>query len=141
MMPDRKRVESLVQHTVEGRLIEALETFYHEDVMMQENNLPPRIGLAASIERQKMAKAAAMEIHEIKAASVLIDGDRAAIEWHAEPCRHGRATASFTSGFSTTCHRSSAQASNRNDAVTFHTLNIIGAFTPNRLGDPHRPQP
>lgn len=84
MMPDRKRVESLVQHTVEGRLIEALETFYHEDVVMQENNLPPRIGLAASIERQKMAKAAAMEIHEIKAASVLIDGDRAAIEWHAE---------------------------------------------------------
>jgi hypothetical protein len=71
-MPDRKRVESLVRYTVEGRLVEALETFYHED------------GLAASIERQKMAKAAAMEIHEIKAASVLVEGNRAAIEWHAE---------------------------------------------------------
>lgn len=83
-MPDRQRVEDLVRHTIEGKLIEALETLYHDDVVMQENSMPPRVGLAASIERQKMAQAAAMEIHEVKAVSVLIDGDRVAIEWHEE---------------------------------------------------------
>lgn len=83
-MPERKRVEDLIRYTIEGRLIEALHEFYHDDVVMQENSLPPRIGLAVSIERQRAAQAAAMEIHEVKAVSLLIDGDRAAIEWHAE---------------------------------------------------------
>lgn len=83
-MPERKRIEDLIRYTVEGRLVEALHEFYHNDAVMQENNMPPRIGLAESIERQRMAQAAAIAIHEVKAAAVLVDGDRAVIEWHAE---------------------------------------------------------
>lgn len=83
-MPERSRVDDLIRHTVEGRLIEALHEFYHDDVVMQENMMPPRIGLDASIERQRAAQAAALHVHEVKAVSVLIDGDVAAIEWHAE---------------------------------------------------------
>lgn len=51
---------------------------------MQENCDPPRIGLACSIERQKAARAGTKIIHEVRAASVVHDGNVAAIEWHAE---------------------------------------------------------
>jgi len=80
----RSRVEKLVQYTQENRLIEALKEFYHDDAVMQENSEPPRIGLAASIERQHVAQAMTAQIHEVKAVSILVDGDLAAIEWHAE---------------------------------------------------------
>lgn len=80
----RSRVEELVRYTEENRLIEALEEFYHGDAVMQENCEPPRVGLAASIERQRAAQAMTAEIHEVKAASILVEGDLAAIEWHAE---------------------------------------------------------
>lgn len=83
-MPTRSRVQDLVRYVVDNRLVEALQEFYHDDVVMQENAEPPRVGLAASIERQKMAKAMTAEIHEVKAVAVLVDGDCAVIEWHAE---------------------------------------------------------
>lgn len=83
-MTDRGRVEDLVRYTVDNRLIEALEEFYHEDSTMQENCMPPRIGRKASIERQKVAQAMTAKIHEVRAVSVLVDGDRSVIEWHAE---------------------------------------------------------
>jgi len=83
-MPKRELVDDLIRHTVEARFIEALEKFYHEDAVMQENGMPPRVGRAASIEHQRAAQAATTAIHEITAASVLVDGDRVMIEWHAE---------------------------------------------------------
>lgn len=83
-MPTAARVQNLVRYVLENRLIEALQEFYHDDVVMQENCDLPRVGLAANIERQKMARAMTAHIHEIRARSVLVDGDRAVIEWHAE---------------------------------------------------------
>ncbi|MDL1948260.1 ester cyclase [Acidobacteria bacterium ACD] len=83
-MVDRSRIDSLIEYTLDNRLIEALNEFYHPDVVMQENCQPPRVGLAASLERQRAAQAMTAEIHEVKAAIVLHDGDNAAIEWHAE---------------------------------------------------------
>lgn len=83
-MVDRSRINSLIAYTLENRLIEALNEFYHLDVVMQENCQPPRVGLAVSLERQRAAQAMTAKIHEVKAAIVLHDGDNAAIEWHAE---------------------------------------------------------
>lgn len=80
----RSRVEDLVRYTLDNRLVEALKEFYHDDAIMQENCEPPRLGLAVSIERQKAAQAMTAQIHEVKAVSILVDGDRSAIEWHAE---------------------------------------------------------
>lgn len=83
-MVDRSRIDSLIEYTLNNRLIEALDEFYHPDAIMQENCQPPRVGLAASLERQRMAQAMTASIHEVKAVIVLHDGDNAAIEWHAE---------------------------------------------------------
>lgn len=83
-MPRRELVDDLIRHTIEARFVEAMEKFYHEDVIMQENCMPPRVGRAASIARQIVARAQVGAIHEIKAGVVLIEGNRVAIEWHAE---------------------------------------------------------
>ena len=83
-MSVRARVEDLIRYALAGKALEALEEFYHDDVVMQENNEPPRVGLEASLERQRQAAVLSMTIHDFKAVSVLVDGNRAAIEWHAE---------------------------------------------------------
>lgn len=83
-MPERETIEQLIRYTVEGRSEEALLAFYAEDVVIQENNQPPRVGRAASIARGREAARWTREVHEISVPRVLIDGDQVVIEWHAE---------------------------------------------------------
>ncbi len=49
----KDRLENLFRHIREGRIIDALQEFYAEDVAMQENANPPTVGLAANIEREQ----------------------------------------------------------------------------------------
>ena len=48
-----ERVEQLKQYIDEGKILEAMNEFYHDDVVMQENSETPTEGLAANIEREK----------------------------------------------------------------------------------------
>ncbi len=49
----RERVEQLKGYINEGKILEAMDEFYHDDVVMQENAEAPTSGLAANIEREK----------------------------------------------------------------------------------------
>lgn len=83
-MPERERVEQLIAYTVQGRSQEALLEFYAEDVVIQENQQAPRIGLAASLARNREAAQWTASVHEISVPNVLIAGDQVVIQWHAE---------------------------------------------------------
>jgi ketosteroid isomerase-like protein len=83
-MPERETIDELIRYTVEGRSEEALLAFYAEDVVIQENNEPPRVGRAASIARSRDAARWTSSVHEVCVPRVLIDGDYVVIEWHAE---------------------------------------------------------
>lgn len=83
-MPDRKRVEQLARYIEELRFSEAQEEFYHPDVVKRENSMPERVGLAASRARQQRASEVTADVHEVKIASILVDGDLTAMECHAE---------------------------------------------------------
>lgn len=48
-----ERVEQLKQYINEGKILEAMDEFYSDDVVMQENSETPTSGLAANIEREK----------------------------------------------------------------------------------------
>jgi len=48
-----ERLRDLHRHIQEGRILEAMNEFYAEDVQMQENANSPTIGLKANIEREK----------------------------------------------------------------------------------------
>ncbi len=47
------RLEDLFSYIREGRIIDAINEFYAEDAVMQENSLPPTVGREANLEREK----------------------------------------------------------------------------------------
>jgi ketosteroid isomerase-like protein len=63
---------------------EVYERYYDENVIVQENMQPPRVGRALSIERQKLMNANIQEIHNFKIGAVLVDGDRSMVEMHLD---------------------------------------------------------
>ena len=48
-----ERLEDLITYIREGRIPDALDEFYAEDVVMQENTLPPTIGRKANRDREQ----------------------------------------------------------------------------------------
>jgi hypothetical protein len=63
---------------------EVYERYYDENVVVQENLQPPRVGRAMSLERQKLMNANVKEIHGSKIGAVLVDGDRSMVEIHLD---------------------------------------------------------
>ncbi len=46
------RLEDLFSYIRGGRILDAIQEFYAEDVVMQENSLPPTVGREANLERE-----------------------------------------------------------------------------------------
>lgn len=84
MATTKELVNQLVDHVTKGQILEAYEAFYAEDVVMLENNNPPTIGKAANRTREEQFVAMVKEVHENRAAKVIVDGDEAVIEWVLE---------------------------------------------------------
>jgi ketosteroid isomerase-like protein len=49
----QQRLQDLLNHIRQGKIIEAMNEFYDKDTVMQNNANPPTKGLAANIEREK----------------------------------------------------------------------------------------
>jgi ketosteroid isomerase-like protein len=79
-MPSVERVKALIGLVEQGRYVEAIEAFYHEDASMQENLDPPRRGRAALAERERQVMAA-FQIRTRPVTTFLVDGDVAVINW------------------------------------------------------------
>lgn len=79
-MSIKPQVDHLVSLVEQGRMLEAIETYYGADVAMQENLDAPTVGLAANIERERTFFDSLLVVR-FRAASVLVEGDRAAINW------------------------------------------------------------
>jgi hypothetical protein len=77
----RQRIDDLVTYFQQGRLAEAIEEFYADDVTMQENLDPPTVGKRANVEREAGFEAYVAQWHHARATAVLVDGNRAAIHW------------------------------------------------------------
>jgi len=76
----RQRVLDLVAQVERGTIDEAMREFYAEEVVMQESNGAATHGRAANVERER-AFFGSITVHEHRALSVLVDGDRSAINW------------------------------------------------------------
>ena len=75
----RKNVITLIRLVERGRFLEAIEDYYAEDATMQENNAPPRCGLAALLENERRVLGSLKTMHVSRAESFLVDGDLAVI--------------------------------------------------------------
>jgi ketosteroid isomerase-like protein len=81
-MSVRENVEKLVALVQRGEFLEAIETFYAADATMQENtSQPPRVGLQALLAGERKALERFKILHAHHAASYVVDGNRAAINW------------------------------------------------------------
>ena len=78
---DRKRVQDLISFVERGEFPRAIELFYHENVVMQDNLQQPTIGRDANVERERGFSTYIATLHESKAKEVVIDGDRVVIHW------------------------------------------------------------
>jgi hypothetical protein len=77
----RERVEMLIALAEQGKFLEAIQEFYAVVATMQENNQPPRVGLAALLENERRVLASLKEIRVNRADSFIVEGDRSAINW------------------------------------------------------------
>ncbi|MBI3792648.1 MAG: nuclear transport factor 2 family protein [Gemmatimonadetes bacterium] len=78
-MPSRQRVQDLVDHITQGRILEAIETFYAESVRMQENHQAPTVGRAANLEREKGFLGYVKTWHGAQIEILAVDGDTAVL--------------------------------------------------------------
>ena len=77
----RELVEDLNSMILEGRALEAFEKYYAEDVVMQENELPPTIGKAANREREKEFFSNLVELRGADVKAVAVGDGVTMVEW------------------------------------------------------------
>jgi hypothetical protein len=80
-MPSRQTVAGLISLVEQDRFIEALQTFYADDAVTQENDSPPRVGLPALIERERQVLGSLRTMHTVPVDWFVVEGDRAVIHW------------------------------------------------------------
>jgi ketosteroid isomerase-like protein len=80
----RDRVQQLIACAERWQILDAMNEFYDEGVVMQENLNPPTVGLAANIERERAFVASIATVNEMRAQAVVVDGDRAVINWRQD---------------------------------------------------------
>ncbi len=80
-MSTRERVLELIEYVKAGRIPEAIQEFYDDDAVMQENRQPPTVGKVANLVRERGFADSIERFHEVSAASVSVDGDQVLIEW------------------------------------------------------------
>ncbi len=70
---------------LQGEAMEAFEKYYHEDVVMQENDQAPVIGKAANRKREEEFFGAITEFRGAKVLKVAIgEGNVTMVEWHMD---------------------------------------------------------
>jgi hypothetical protein len=57
----QQRLQDLLNHIRQGKIIEAMNEFYAKDTVMQENANPPTKGLDTNIERERQAMSGVKE--------------------------------------------------------------------------------
>ncbi|MDX1428784.1 MAG: nuclear transport factor 2 family protein [Rhodothermales bacterium] len=79
----RDNVETLNAMILGGRMLEAFETFYAEDVVQQENELEPTRGKEANRKREQefVSKVTEFRSAEVKSVTIDEESDTAMVEW------------------------------------------------------------
>ena len=79
-MSIRNEVQAVIDGILKGEILETFDRFYADDVVMSENGVDERVGKAVNREYEE-AFVNGVTFHGAEVGDVLVDGDRAAIEW------------------------------------------------------------
>jgi hypothetical protein len=67
---------------LEGRLMDAFEKYYHEDVSMQENNAAPTVSKSANRDREAAFLASITEFRSAEVKGVAVGDNISYVTWH-----------------------------------------------------------
>lgn len=79
-MSIKPQVLDLIELVQNGKMLEAISKYYADDVAMQENTAAPTVGFAENFARES-AFYGSLKSVSFRLVSVLIEGDRAALNW------------------------------------------------------------
>ena len=77
----RTNVDQLNQMILEGKILEAFDKFYADDVVMQDNNYPAREGKDVNRQYEEAFVGGLTEFRGAKVVNTLISDDLAVTEW------------------------------------------------------------
>ncbi|MEM6705832.1 MAG: nuclear transport factor 2 family protein [Acidobacteriota bacterium] len=80
MSTTQNRVDELNRWIQEGRILDAMNEFYAEDVVMSENDQPVHEGFAANLERERDF-VENTEWHGLELKESVVNGDTAMTRW------------------------------------------------------------
>lgn len=82
----QSQIESSLQElnglVIGGRLMDAFETFYHDDVVMQENNLPATVSKGANRQRELQFLDNVTEFRNAEVKGIGVNGNLSYVIWH-----------------------------------------------------------
>jgi hypothetical protein len=76
------KINELNDLVLQGKGLEAFEKFYHEDVVMQENEQNPTIGKAANREREENFFSSIVEFRAARPLKVTVGEGVSMVEWY-----------------------------------------------------------
>jgi len=74
------QVQGVIEGIEQGKILQTFEQFYDDEVVMTENGQHERVGKSVNRAYER-AFVKGVEMHAAKAGVVLVDGNKAAIEW------------------------------------------------------------
>ena len=77
-----EKISTINDMILEGKALEAFEIFYHDDLVMQENDNPEFIGKAVNRKREEDFFASITEFRGAKPLKVTIGENTTMVEWH-----------------------------------------------------------
>jgi len=81
-MPTPETLARFVARVEEGAHIQAIEEYYHQETMMQENTAAPRVGRDALVENEARALSRVSSVVSKCIGPIFVNGDHVVIRWY-----------------------------------------------------------
>ena len=79
-METRELVQAVIDGILRGEILETFDRYYADDVVMSENGTDERVGKDANRAYEE-AFVNGVTFHGAEVGTVVVDGDRSAVEW------------------------------------------------------------
>lgn len=76
-----EKITDLNDLVLQGKALDAFEKYYHEDVIMQENENEPTVGKSANLEREKAFFSSITEFRGARPLKIAIGQNVSMVEW------------------------------------------------------------
>jgi ketosteroid isomerase-like protein len=91
-----KKITDLNDLVLRGKALEAFDKYYHDDVVMQENDNPPTVGKALNRQREESFFAAITEFRGAHPQKVTVGEGTTMVQWHYDYTHRDWGTRHYT---------------------------------------------